>query len=358
MGAMAMATFKPPFLPQQSLFSHHNTSQSSTQGQEPNIPPTPTTSGKVLSPPIPRLILPAAYVDNQRTLKAIDPRSLRGYLEQELDVSRLNKVHKHLWLTSLPIGARPLHRQVSIGRKIVVVERADLHLVWRANIIFVKPLPDFLMDHEIWTEHLCQQNHTFQDANGFLLSYLWLICSQSDFKIAHEKGLLSSDITWAQWTTFSQAVMSKVHYDSLKNVNPRYLYGEIRLSRLNWIYRLCTKTRNTTTFIRGYEFGYYEYSTFLQRNFAWLLVGFIYITIVLTAMQVGLATKELQNDRRFNRASYGFTVFAILAPLAGIIGMSVTVLGLVVFNSIYTIRKKRSGLGHVFENDMLKLYNH
>src|SRR5271156_4404077 len=101
MGTMATATFKPPFLPQQSLFTQHNTSQFSTQGQQPNIPPTPTTSGKALSPPIPRLILPAAYVDKQRTLKAIDlavPRSLGRYLEHELDVSRLNMVHKHLWL--------------------------------------------------------------------------------------------------------------------------------------------------------------------------------------------------------------------------------------------------------------------
>jgi hypothetical protein len=45
------------------------------------------------------------------------------------------------------------------------------------------------------------------------------------------------------------------------------------------------------------------------------LTAIIYITIVLTAMQVGLASEELMHNRGFNRAAYGFTVFSILAPL-------------------------------------------
>jgi hypothetical protein len=41
----------------------------------------------------------------------------------------------------------------------------------------------------------------------------------------------------------------------------------------------------------------------------------VFVALVLTAMQVGLATERLQGDATFQQASYGFTVFAILGPI-------------------------------------------
>jgi hypothetical protein len=67
--------------------------------------------------------------------------------------------------------------------------------------------------------------------------------------------------------------------------------------------------------MRGYLYGYHKYSSFLSQNFAWVVTATVYVTIVLTAMQVGLGTSELQNNQAFDRASYGFTIFLILAPL-------------------------------------------
>jgi ABC-type dipeptide/oligopeptide/nickel transport system permease component len=68
-------------------------------------------------------------------------------------------------------------------------------------------------------------------------------------------------------------------------------------------------------FLRGYHFGYNRYDVFFRRNFAWLIVVFAYITIVLTAMQVGLATSNLSQDSKFQSASYGFAVFSIIVPV-------------------------------------------
>src|ERR1700743_100324 len=45
--------------------------------------------------------------------------SIRQYLSNEVDVSRLNKIHEHLWLAGLPRLARPLHEQILKGRRIV-----------------------------------------------------------------------------------------------------------------------------------------------------------------------------------------------------------------------------------------------
>ncbi|KND87590.1 hypothetical protein TOPH_07776 [Tolypocladium ophioglossoides CBS 100239] len=41
----------------------------------------------------------------------------------------------------------------------------------------------------------------------------------------------------------------------------------------------------------------------------------VFIALVLTAMQVGLTTDRLRENASFQRASFGFTVFAILGPI-------------------------------------------
>lgn len=93
-------------------------------------------------------------------------------------------------------------------------------------------------------------------------------------------------------------------------VNRRYCYSELRQGRLNHIYRF-----DRGFIIRGYEFGYNQYGTFFSRNFAWLITVFAYVTISLTALQVGLATERLGQSPAFQRASYGFGVFSLLLPV-------------------------------------------
>lgn len=81
------------------------------------------------------------------------------------------------------------------------------------------------------------------------------------------------------------------------------------MTRLNQIYRF-----GKGSLIRGYLYNYNQYRVFFRDNFKQLITIFAYVTIVLSAMQVGLATTKLHDDERFQQASYGFTVFSILAP--------------------------------------------
>jgi hypothetical protein len=288
--------------------------------------------------PTARLIWPGVYHDKKRNLQEIDKSThgnVKEYIAGELDVSRLNVIYKHLWYAGLKRTARPLHHQALIGRTIVITEQADLHLTWQGSRIFIKPLPNFLLCYTVWQNHLCRDSTLLKDARGLLLSYVWLIRHESDFKIALDKGLVSPVITWEKWVTISGGVVRDNNCHSLSGINPRYQYGELRLARLNDIYRLCSKTRNKTNFIRGYLYGYYEYSTFFQRNTSWLVASVVYIALVLTAMQVGLATPNLNNNRTFQNASYGFTVFSILAPLVALGAVGATVLVLVIINFRY-----------------------
>lgn len=280
--------------------------------------------------------LPVVFQNKKHKTVRVRHDDLREYLEWELDVSRLNDIHKWLWLAGRPMCARPLYKQKMIDREILATEQIDLHLLWQESRIFIKPLPEFLMDHEFWTENLCDNQKDHKNACGFLLSYTWLVCFQSDLKIAKDHGLLPSWMTWTDWVTFTHAFLDAVDYESLNNVNERYEYGELRLGRVNWIYRLTFRD-----FMRGYFYSYNRFSVFLNRNFAWLAVAFLYITVVLSAMQVGLATDQLKGSSRFQDASYGFTVFSILTPLIVVAFVSFVLLVLVFYNVSKTLIYKK-----------------
>lgn len=307
-------------------------------------------------------VLPGVYQKGTQvvTIDQSDADSVKEYMRRDLDVSRLNEIHKHLWLAGLPQVSRALHNQIRVGRHIHITERADLHLVWRDNVLYVKPLPDHLLSHSFWAKTICTDSELFENAKGFLYSYTWLICSKSDLRIAHDQGLLSDAIRWEQWAPFSAAVVSHVNKNP-SDINPRYIYGELRLTRLNSILRFCSRTSNFKTMIRGYEYGYHQYGTYFEKNYAWVLTSFVYITVVLTAMQVGLATTELNRNEAFSRASYVFTMFSIFAPVISLIVGIVIVLLLAVFNVRYALKRREQShdeFSEAFRNTSVRTYNH
>ncbi|KAK3171644.1 hypothetical protein OEA41_003728 [Lepraria neglecta] len=294
------------------------------------------------------LVLPAVYHDKSHSLQSIDENdeaSIQKFLEWELKVPRLNEIHEHLWLAGRPASARPLHRQAMLGRDIAITEQVDLHMVRQESRMFLKPMPDFILDDAFWKDHICKDFELYECARGFLLSYIWLVCSKSDLRMAQNKGLLAPNVSWERWKGFTKSLLCTINFESLEGVNRRYHYGELRLSRLNWIYRLSSRNRGLTTLVRGYMYGYNRYSDIVQRNFAWVLVAFVYITIVLTAMQVGLATDRLGNSDMFQNASYGFTVFSIITPLIVIVVIILNLFCLSAFNVLATLsfKKKMDG---------------
>ena len=66
----------------------------------------------------------------------------REFLLQELDTTPLDEIERYLWVAGLTADKiRPLHRQLVVGRQIVVCEQVHLHLVRNQGSIFVKPIP-------------------------------------------------------------------------------------------------------------------------------------------------------------------------------------------------------------------------
>lgn len=55
------------------------------------------------------------------------------------------------------------------------------------------------------------------------------------------------------------------------------------------------------------------YTAFFERHFGWLLVGFVYVSVILSALQVGLSTDVLSDNSDFQNFGLGVTVAGLVA---------------------------------------------
>lgn len=274
---------------------------------------------------------------NYREVLPIDkPDNFEKLLEAELDLRRINDIHGELWMCGRPMNARPLHEQLLQGRRLLVTKRMDLHLLYYSDIIMIKPLPLYLLNEDVWKTYLCKQGDDeittlHQNACGLLLSYTWLIRSVDDFNIAQaefQQKLLPADMTWQEWRRIAMETLDYIDTDALYHVNRRFQFGELRLGRINNIYRLNPRFI-FRYFVRGYLYNYNRYKPFLQRHVSWLLGVSVLFSLVLSAMQVGSAVDPLKDNPAFNQASYGFVVFSSVL-VAGTISFVV-----IIFTFIY-----------------------
>ncbi|GAT22370.1 hypothetical protein RIB2604_01504030 [Aspergillus luchuensis] len=258
------------------------------------------------------------------------------FLQNDLSVECLNRIHKYLWLAGRPMPPRPLNYQTATSRQIVLDERIDMHMVWEpSRRIHLKPLPRYLLSHQFWKSYLiCKE-----PCPWLLYSYIALVERESDFAIAQDQHLMPHNVTWEMWVELVKELLEN-GATSPGNVNARYLFGELRLSRLNKIYMF-----RYGSILRGYHFTYQTYTELFYDYLTPLTATTVYVALVLTAMQVGLATK-LGGNVAFQNASYGFTVFSIIGPL--IILLLVGFLGFIQFisNLLATLHFKRERFAH------------
>jgi hypothetical protein len=266
---------------------------------------------------------------------------VQQFLEEDLDLSRLNRIHGHLWMAGRPMRARPLHRYRMMGFEVLYTQQMDLHLLHFSNKLMIKPLPEWILCADFWTDHLCGDTKLHQSACGFLLSYVWLLTTPLDLKLAHDYALVPSFITWHWWKEFVRDFLApgNVDINTLAQVNKRYQFGDLRLGRINSTYRIRFFYSH---FVRGYLYGYNRYVVFFQRNFSWILIVFVFFSLVLSAMQVGTGLKELEDNHAFLQASYVFVVFSIVSVVAVLTMVGIIFVFIFVFNMITAINHAKS----------------
>lgn len=225
-----------------------------------------------------------------------------------------------------------------LNRAIRHTEQADLHLLYHNNTLFIKPLPAYLLCSTTWSLYLNDDIDRYKEATGFLLSYIWLIRSPLDFDLANEDGmhLLPPSLKWETWKAITDQFLDAVDVNSLDQVNKRYRFGELRLSRLNLIYRLDYRFL-FTHFVRGYLYG--SNPNLFQRNLNWLLVVCVLFSLILSAMQVGALVPELEGNKNFIRACYGFVVFSIVLMVCWLAFVAYSFLLIFLYNMFAAISR-------------------
>jgi hypothetical protein len=222
-------------------------------------------------------------------VKGEHDRLYESFRQDDLDV-----MHEWLWYAGRRGNISPLHHQKVVHREIILTERARLHLIWYGKTLYVKRLEDEILDWNYFSQVICSDKRLYRMATGFLLSYARLIQYPSDLDIAQSAGLINNCVTWQRWQNFRNELL---HHLAGRNVHDRYEYGELRLGRLNQIYRM-----------KGLGLAYFnvhrDYSSYFGENYTTLVALFALVSVALSAMQVitnmnGVPTGTTTGSYRF-----------------------------------------------------------
>ncbi|ETN44020.1 uncharacterized protein HMPREF1541_10885 [Cyphellophora europaea CBS 101466] len=265
------------------------------------------------------------------------------YVSQELHTPILEELYPRLWIVARKTSSNidPLHLQIIKGRQILLTENPQLHLLWKYNYVYIKPLPEWLLDQRVWRQYLSPLDagyhghlghadkgrnpgspsavhwpHQRQAATGFLRSYAFLVQHQSDFGIAIDHKLLPSSLDWRTWTRFIVHFKRKQDHE----VSQRYQYGQLRLSRLHWAVRIFGPSTAPSRWF--YYLPHWSTTPYLTSILAPLAFVFATLSVVLSAMQVvvGLPADALDlsgvDDAGLERMRQAFWVSSISLILA------------------------------------------
>jgi len=225
-------------------------------------------------------------------------------LRHSLRDDDLELMHSQLWYAGRIGNISPLHHQKVLRRDIILTERAQLHLIWFERTIYVKRLEDKIMNWKFFSDVVCGDSIVHQVATGFLVSYAYLIQYPSDLEIAKASGLINKKISWRSWQDFRSGVL---HQLADRDIHDRFEYGELRLGRLNQIYRM--------KFLGLAYFNVYrDYSSYFGDNYMTLVALFALVSVALSAMQVMTGVGGV--SRVVLTTSYRFSI-ATLVALAG-----------------------------------------
>lgn len=282
--------------------------------------------------------------------------AVHNFLEHELQTPILDELFPNLWLVATQSSTHvdPLHRQKIKGRHVVITEDPKLHLVWHSDVIYIKPITECLLNYEFWKTYLCVSSDCDADeasrhtdsALGFLHTYSLLIRHPSDLRLATESHLVPEHI---EWNRFAQFIEPFRHLGN-DRVSPRYHYGQLRLTRLNWAVRVFRPKSCPDWWY--YHETYWNTSSYIQRFFGPLLFIFGSLAIILTAMQVIVTVPQgsflaASQWMVVEKACWGFSIAMILAILilwfSMVGGLVVFLIAQLVFSAKTRISRGRIG---------------
>ena len=261
------------------------------------------------------------YVPSEPRVSLENASAVSEYLAAELITKDLNQLASHLWLVAKQDSSHvsPLTHQIVRGREIIITEKPELHLVWIYDRVYIKPIPKCLLSNAFWTFYLSSsgidpspdasaRKEVSKAALGFLRSYAYLIRHKSDFTLAREEQLIPKGFKHAEFIKF----IANFEQVGDEDVSPRYQYGELRLTRLNFWTKIFLR-RITFHKVHG------QYGAYFGRFYAPILFVFGVFSLALSAMQLALRTGPSQQQTWSAFASFcrGFSIYTLVC-VAGV----------------------------------------
>lgn len=159
-----------------------------------------------------------------------------------------------------------------------------------------------------------------QAATGFLLSYARLVEFPSDPGFAQSFRLMNKSITWCSWKAFRNHIL--IHLVD-RHVHDRFEYEDLRLGRLNQIYRM-----------KGLGLAYFtvhsEYPSYFGANYLSLVALFALVSVALSAMRVMSGIDGAPGA--VTTTSYRFAIATLLALGGCCVSLLVLYVGLYIWN--------------------------
>ncbi|KAI0891363.1 hypothetical protein F4806DRAFT_482910 [Annulohypoxylon nitens] len=271
------------------------------------------------------------------------------YLRKAHLVPELDKLSPYLSLISTPseTNIESLHHQEVKSRRIIPSEHPGLHAIWYHDRIYLKPIPVYMFSKAFWEYIENADPDLFKASCGFMRTYCLLIRHELDFRraVRPDIGLIphtylrNSDevLNYDKFVTF----ISQLAALSNHQVSPRYSYGTIRLSRLNYM-----------AFLIG-KFTYFhihsQWRDYLTHLLAPIVAAFVVVSVILNAMQVCLTAQGLQQGtavKALVTVSWWFSIIVLIAIAAGLSMLVVISIVIIVKDQCYarsTLKAKRLG---------------
>lgn len=204
---------------------------------------------------------------------------------------------------------------------------------------------NYLLSHWFWTTYIIHNQNLAPSACGLLLSYIWLLQRETDWRLAQQSHLLPPGVIWPGWRTPVESLLDvhnpgRIDVNSLAGIHKRFHYGGLRLNRLDHIIRFMPPL-SMGNLLWGYGGARHPtYRDLFQRRFRWIILAFAFCTTILSALQVALATDTLSASAAVQKLSYAVTIFCLAAVAAIILVVTVLYVTLFVFNVARTVRHK------------------
>jgi uncharacterized membrane protein len=94
--------------------------------------------------------------------------------------------------------------------------------------------------------------------------------------------------------------------------------------------------------VRDYFYGNERYIPFFERNYSWVLIPFVFLSVVLSAMQVGAGLDPLGKNDTFLSASYGVALFSMICVLVLVAPLALLPVFNLVVGLIFSRNKSRN----------------